>query len=970
MTLMTRSLMCVAALLFVGMASRSSAQITAQGSVRGIVTDQQGAAVPGVTVTAKRASDNLPFTAVTDDRGAYRLLDLSPGEYVIEAELSGFSKYLQTGVLVRAGLNIALDIKMAVGSVKETVEVRADTPMLEVEKPVQSVNISGEFQRRLPLNPRRDWSDFLELTPGLNTVPLAASNGSQLYSLRGGSVSDHVFQLDGADIASFRQGLNSYTQLSTEALQDVQIKTGGVDAASPLGVGVVVNVATMSGTNRYTGALGVAYTPESWNGDNSDGGTATTNELLQPELSIGGPIVKDRLWFFGSYRYTQRNTGISRSAQQVANLAALVPGFEPFDNDNRLHYHYYKASGQLGPNHQYQAFYQRELNPEKNNSGTLGQPLSILTLGGHAYGGRFSSVLGSSTTFRISGSYNNKGVNPTFEIFKDYVGEGPSIAVFNRTIASGGILLGSGSLGRLNAIPIRVSSPANKTTIQADLTHFVSGFAGSHELQSGVFLQPRLRWRDRQLYANGGFATESVVLRQAGNPAGGYVPFHRQVFDRESVDTASLRASDYAVYIQDAWKPIARLTINAGVRIDWIKGRDLLLDAVTTESTEIGPRLGFTYPLTRDNNNIVRANWARVHSALSAGTMNTGTSSSSAGVSNFYDLDFDGVFETVRVTPPLTRANATRQIDPDRHLPFIDEWIIGYRRQLPGQTSIDASFIRRSYRDRRALIDTNGIYDGGVFRGYRDVSANEIFLVTNNDWNSLVYSGLEILATKRTRRVQLIGAYTRAFRHISGTWQPNDPASIIQPGAFPNDKGIGGVGGNETSSYSLASSDHQSWQDHAFRSGITYFAPWKLLIATNYSVQSGPYSGPIMTRIATPDPRFGPATITLSNGRQVSNPLATTLRFANATRGDGQIHAPALHVWNLRAGRDFPLGSRRLEVAFDVFNVTNSGTDTQFLEEEGNALFSENFGRRPDGSFNGTNRQFARSGQVSFRFVF
>jgi hypothetical protein len=961
-------LLFVAVLLTGASISPVFAQIAAVGTIRGTVTDQQGAPMPGVTVTAT-PTDAPSVVTTTDEHGTYRFLNLAPATYAIGAQLAGFAKYARPGVEVRAGLNLALDIPMKLGDLSETVEVRSDTPMLEIEKPVQAVNISGEFQRGLPLNPRRDWSDFLELTPGVTSYPLQASNGSQLYALRGGSVDGHVFQLDGADIGSFRQGLNSYTQLSTEALEDVQIKTGGVDASSPLGVGVVVNIATASGTNRVKGSAGISYTPTKWNGDNSDGGTASTNDLIQPELSVGGPIFKDKLWFFGAYRYTHRDTGISRSATQLANLKILSPGFEPFDNENRLHYHYYKVSGRLGGNNQYNVFYQRELNPEQNNPGSFAEPLSILSLGGQAYGGRLSSVLGSSTTLRVSASYNDKGVNPTPDIFDSTPGHGPALSVFNGTVASGGIRVGTGLVGSLNNIAIRVLSPASKTTVQADLTHFRSGSAGSHEIQTGVFLQPRLRSRTAFLYANDGFANESVVLRQPGNISAGYVPFARTVYDRAQLTQSSVTGSDYAVYVQDSWKPVTRLTVSAGVRVDTIRATDEIADVRSLKTTAVGPRLGTTYLLTSDANNIVRGNWARVHSSVGSGAFNPGIASAGAGITQSYDVNLDGVFDTVVTTPAFTRVTTTRQIDPDRRLPFVDEWIVGYRRQLRGQFSVDASFVRRNYKDRRALVEINGIYEGGVFKGYKDPSVNDIFRVTNNTWNSLVYSGLEFLATKRTARMQLIGSYTRGFRHIEGTWQPNDPAGIIQPDAFPNDKGIGDVGGNVTNSYSVNGAESQSWQDHAFRGGITYNAPWRILLASNYSFQSGPYSGPILTTVAAPDPRFGPTTLTLSNGRTVNNPLATTFRFASATRGDGQIQAPALHMWNIRAGRSFQFGARRLDVAFDVFNVTNNATDTNFYED-GNQLFSSNFGRRPDGSFNGTNRQFARAGQLSLRFAF
>ena len=289
---------------------------------------------------------------------------------------------------------------------------------------------------------------------------------------------------------------------------------------------------------------------------------------------------------------------------------------------------------------------------------------------------------------------------------------------------------------------------------------------------------------------------------------------------------------------------------------------------------------------------------------------------------------------------------------------------------MPGQIALDISALRRNYKYRPALVEVNGIYDNGVFRGYQDVTLNDIFLVTDNIWNSFVYQGVEITATKRTKRAQLITTYARAWQHLDGTWQPNDPASFIQPDAFANDGGLGTIRGNTTNSLSsTADVRNPMWEKHQFRTGLTYAAPWGLQFATNFSVQSGPYSGPVVKRIDAPDPRFGPPTVTLSNGRVVSNPLATTIRFAYATRGDGQIKAPYLNVLNLRIGRNFAFGKRRFTAAFDMFNVLNGATDQQFFDG-GNQQYSSNYALKTDGSFYGVNRQPPRAGQVTVRFVF
>src|SRR3989449_11677969 len=133
-------------------ASNAVAQIAAEGTIRGYVKDEQGGVLPGVTLTATTPARSTAFTARTDADGFYRLINLPPGIYTIVSELAGFSRFERTGLEVRAELNIQVDITMKLGSVTESIQVSGETPMLEVQKTVQAVNISGDFQRSLPLS--------------------------------------------------------------------------------------------------------------------------------------------------------------------------------------------------------------------------------------------------------------------------------------------------------------------------------------------------------------------------------------------------------------------------------------------------------------------------------------------------------------------------------------------------------------------------------------------------------------------------------------------------------------------------------------------------------------------------------------------------------------------------------------------------------------------------------------------------
>jgi len=426
---------------------------------------------------------------------------------------------------------------------------------------------------------------------------------------------------------------------------------------------------------------------------------------------------------------------------------------------------------------------------------------------------------------------------------------------------------------------------------------------------------------------------------------------------------------DVAGYVQDAWRRSPRLTVNAGVRLDQIVVKDTVFDITAQRSLEVGPRLSVNYAITADSRNVVRAHWARVHDQ--PGLVTT-TGTPNLGQRDLYDLELDGTFETVFVTPPTAGTIVNRTIDPDLHQPYVREWGAGYSRQFTGGIAANVGAAHRRFVDRPTLVETNGRYDGNVFVGYADEAFNDIYQATNNRWNTPVYSSLELSVTKQTARVQALGSYVRQWRHIDGTWQPHDPASFIQPDAFSNHTGIGSSTGtasatsdsNSLSGFHMTQSVTASaeWQDHVARAAVAATGPWGLMLATNYTFQSGAWSGPIVTRIAAADPAFGPATVRLSNGRVVSNPLATVIRFAYPTRGEGQQRTPALHALNLRAGRRFAIRRMKFDASLDVFNVTNHGADLGF-EFGGNQTYNPLFGLTID-------RQLPRSAQIVLRAAF
>jgi hypothetical protein len=935
------------------------AQAPAAGSVSGLVRDEQAGALAGATVSA--ASENAPgvHRTTTDRGGQYHLADLPPGEYDITVELTGFATVKRPSVMIRAGLAATVEITMTVGGIGETVEVRMETPLLETRNGSQAVNVSGDLLRGVPLTERREWYGALAVTPGVVTSEFS---GSKLFYVRGSDPAMTLVQVDGADVTGAAKPGVSYLQLNTDAIDDIQIQIDGVSASAALGSGGVINIATASGTNRPKGVATLFVQPRRWNDSNQPGGTSTSVDQTQVDLSFGGPVVKNRWWGFGSYRHVDATTGVSRTAAQLAILKTLINGFQPIDTRNVASFWLGKLTAQAGA-HQLAGFYQQDANPILSIGATNQYPSGQAT-GGAAASLRVSSIWSNRLTTRVGVNYNDKRREGSMTGV-----DGPDIRIYDGTIASGGRLSGNGLLGILgNPVLSRLTQPNEKLTASFDTTLYVSQGSATHELQAGVFAQRRVQGNHLD-YTNGGFTLEEQVLRQPGVYTSGLVPFHRIIMNGPGVTTFNQTARDLAAYVQDAWRPSARLTLSGGVRLDQIIVKDTVFGLTAQRSLEVGPRAGVNYVVTADSRNVVRGHWTRVHDQ--PGLVTT-TGTPSVGQRDLYDLDLDGTFETVFVTPPTSGAIVNRTIDPGLHQPYVQEWGAGFSRQLSGGVAANVDLAHRRFVDRPTLVETNGKYDGHVFVGYLNETQNDVYSAANNRWNTPIYTSLELSLTKRTPRVQTLASYVRQWRHIDGTWQPNDPAAFIQPDAFANHTGIGSSTGTATATFDSNSlsgfqmtqsvTASAQWQDHVARAAAAITAPWDIALAANYTFQSGTWSGPIITRIAAADPAFGPATVTLSNGRVVSNPLATTLRFAYPTRGDGQLRTPNLHALNLRAGRRFALRRVKLDASLDVFNVTNHGADLGF-EFLGNQTFNPLFGHTID-------RQLPRSAQIVIRAAF
>src|SRR2546427_3886431 len=608
---MMRALLASLVAMSLLVADRALAQ-TGDGSLRGYVKDEQGGALPGVTVTATSPVLLSPVVAVSESDGLYRLVNLPPGTYTITAELTGFATYRQEGILARAGSTFSIDIAMKVGSLTETVTVSGNSPMVEISSPSSTLNIQGELMRAAPVTSQRLFTDVVEMAPGVESRNVTSNPGRAMY-FHGATLYSHAFQLEGAPAASYYDGSPYTMNMGGDVIQDVELKLGGVDAASPLSTGVVMNILTPRGGNIFKGSAAYAYQPIAWNGANTQagqvqGGLSRVQATKQWDLALGGPIVTDRIWFFSSYRRSDLIDGISRTDTDLAFLRAFRPDFQPFNNTYRSNQPFVKVTAKVSAAHELSAFYQYDRNYITNNTQRDEDPVNFSSLGGGLTQAKLTSVWTDHLTSQFSVAYNTKsGTNK--ETYNLPYGVGPQVLVNQSTFLSAGLPTGTGTLVQMNNLQSVSYLPASIFVLRGDLTHYRQGWGGSHEFKTGIWAAPKLNRDIVTRYLNDGFVLEEGRQIDPDNAAAGTVPFHRRYRTPTEVTTTVARDRDVGIYVQDAWKPHPRVTANVGVRVDFVRRHDAIFDIDRMKSIEVGPRLGVAYQVTRDARTVLRASY-------------------------------------------------------------------------------------------------------------------------------------------------------------------------------------------------------------------------------------------------------------------------------------------------------------------------------------------------------------------------
>src|SRR5438128_3857852 len=310
----------------------------ATAELNGRVTDSSGAVLPGATVTATQTATGLVRTSVTDESGSYLISNLPTGPYRLEISLQGFRSYVRTGLVLTVGATPTINAVLALGSLEETVTVEGAAPLVDVRSAGISSVIENERIVELPLQGRQV-TDLLVLS-GAAVQTAEATNrtspGGVRISVAGGLPTGVGYSLDGATHNNPQENVNLPLPFP-DALQEFRVATSGLTAQNGVHSAAAVNAVTKSGTNQFSGNAFEFLRDHRFNAKSPFAAIGPDGKRLDDGLkrnqfggTLGGPILKDKLFFFGAYQATVIRQRPVENIQFVPTASMLAGDFTDF----------------------------------------------------------------------------------------------------------------------------------------------------------------------------------------------------------------------------------------------------------------------------------------------------------------------------------------------------------------------------------------------------------------------------------------------------------------------------------------------------------------------------------------------------------------------------------------------------------------------------------------------------------------
>ena len=715
-------------------ASPLAAQET-RGSIEGIVKDSSGAILPGATVEVKSAAASS--STVTDSAGVFRFPSLTPGTYEVTATLQGFKPVKSDVVELTLGQVLKVNLAMEIGGLTESVQITAESPIIDVKNSAAGQNINAAFIDRLPKG--RDFTSLVTLAPGANQE--SRSGG---ISIDGASASENKWYIDGADTTNLRTGVSG-KPLLTEFVEQVQVKSSGYAAEFGGSTGGVVNVVTKSGSNLFHGDVGTYFTNDSMccderptlrlvlTGQNvSEYVTLAEDDYsrVEPFFQVGGPIKRDRLWFYGGYTpqledtnrtVTFRSNGQTSSYESKEKTHYLTGNITAQATNNlraqvRSSYSIYKQDGRLPAK-------DGSSNFATNFAGLGAERPNVATSGSVDYVARPNIFLNAKAAYL---SYDSRDLGIPAENWITF------------SQGSNGLFPGATNVQPAGYNSLLTNSASVKDMYQrigvsADAT-FYANFAGQHTFKGGVqFERIRNDVFSAEQAPHISFnwnASRTLLNGQVIRGPYGYYSW------RQFGTIGDVHVNNLGLFFQDDWTINSRLTLNLGVRSEkedvpsYVEGLNGFKFGF---GDKFAPRLGFAYDVKGDGKWKTFGSYGMFYDVMKL-ELPRGAFGGDKWIEKYYTLDtldyqsigvngvFPGTFlEDVNFRIPSNDPSCPEcgAIDPDLKPMRQQELVFGLEHELAARMSLSARYVHKQ-------ID-QAIEDVGVI----DPFLGEVFYIAN-----------------------------------------------------------------------------------------------------------------------------------------------------------------------------------------------------------------------------------------------
>ena len=857
------------------------------GAIIGAVLDQQGAPLPGVTVTVSSPNLMGTRTVLTEADGSYRFPALPPGNYTVKAELDGFKTVVRENIRLTTTTRLAVDITMEQAAIKEEVTVVAKAPTVDVKSTESaSVTLSNDILRNIPYS--QFTADIVTLAPGVssdNVAYGASSNTGIAYSM------------DGVNVADPEAG-SAWVFLDHNIIEEAKVMGIGLPAEYGNFTGVIFDLVTKSGGNQLSGHFELdfqgtqdAWPYGFWQADNNGayikdfpGLTSPLQELLDLSGHLGGPIKKDKLWFYAGLQWYRDKT--------------YPTGFaEPLDYQQP--HSFFKLTSQISPSTNVAASVQVDTYNGINRS-PFGYDHTELSLN-TTVSQKSPEVVGNFTLTQIIGSKSFFDLKAAF--FWGYYYLEPEMG---RDVNARYTLDESKWSG--NAYHF-FQADRTRLQVNASYTHYVEDFiAGDHDFKFGAEVE-RSFVRNRFGYTG---TNHTYYVDYAQNEP--YLAYQYEGYDTNTYYTR------LEGFLQDSWQITPRLNINAGLRLSQNWGSVKNVDSVVYNTFRLAPRIGLSFDLFGDKTTVLKAHFGQFTEAMLSGYHSNLNPSSAFSDYIAYRWDGEAYVEDYRIVP----EDKYKMAKGIKH-PHMNQFTVSIERELFEDASVSLTYINRSWKNiigiynlksdfesyEVEVTDLNKTYQ--IFQQTEDTVGLTGYIIANiakgQPWISVdpyrKYQGVEFLFNKRfSNRWQMLLSYV--YAKATGTIDNE----------FGHDIGASGRDNLTTADPNYwINADGNSTYDptHMLKIQGTYVLPFDISFNAYFRAITG---NAWTTRFRTDY---------LNQGR---------VTFYAEPRGSN--HYDVASILDVRLEKTFNLAKRyRLGVILDAFNVLNANTITNWATRIG-----------------------------------